>query len=126
MSTNLHTVTIHGDTVNEDDWTSYENVRIEFACSGDETSECHQYPDCGCADWDDHHEANLGPEHAAVPHKQCWMQDWFDNDCIVPMTEDVVFPLIRDDGRWKPGMSGPIRTTFELDYIAWQFEDGAR
>ena len=125
MSTNLHTVTIHGDTVNEDDWTSYENVRIEFTCSGDETSECHQYPDCGCETWDADHEAIRGPDHAAIPHERCWMQDWFDNEAAEPNAERIEMPFV-EDLELKPGMSGPIRASFELDYIAWQFEDGAQ
>ncbi len=118
----LHTVTIHGDTITEDGDTYYENVRIEFVCAGDETSPCHQYPDCGCEYWDDDHETDRGPEHAPVPHEKCWMQDWFDNDAAEPNSERIEMPFVGDEVL-KPGMSGPITTSSELDYVVWKFEN---
>ncbi|MFF8327856.1 hypothetical protein ACH49M_21395 [Rhodococcus qingshengii] len=98
----LHTVTITGDE---------EHPRIEFTCNGGTESACHNYPACDCETWDDDHH------HPKVTHIACWMQPWFDNDCISPMSEQGIL----DDCEYKVGMSGPITTTFCHDYVEWEF-----
>jgi hypothetical protein len=47
---------------------------LTFTCLGDEASKCHQYPDCGCDFWDEDHV------HPKVPHTDCWLVSWFEND----------------------------------------------
>lgn len=98
----LHTVTITGDE---------EHPRIEFTCNGGTESDCHNYPACDCEGWDDDHH------HPKVTHLECWMQPWFDNDCISPMAEEGIFA----DCEYKVGMSGPIATEFCHDYVEWEF-----
>jgi len=68
----------------------FENgyTRSRFKCAGDESSPCHQYPECVCEDgWD----PTAGPKdedgepegdtcsHGTVANPACWMQDWFDS-----------------------------------------------
>ena len=104
MSENaLHTVTITGDE---------EHPRIEFTCHGGIESACHNYPGCDCESWE-----RVGHPHSIVPHDECWMQGWFDNDCISPMGEQSSL----DDCEYKVGMSGPINTEFCHDYVEWEF-----
>jgi len=96
----VHTVTIE------------PGPKIRFECSGDETSACRNYPDCDCEEWEltDH-------KHPNQTHQECWLQAWFDNDCVGP-TSDMI-----GDVDYTVGMSGPIATSFEGDYIEWEFED---
>lgn len=98
----LHTVAITGDK---------EHPRIEFTCNGGTESACHNYPGCDCESWDDDHH------HPKVTHELCWMQHWFDNDCISPMAEQGAL----DDCEYKVGMSGPITTEFCHDFVEWEF-----
>ncbi|QIG58214.1 hypothetical protein SEA_SKOG_62 [Gordonia phage Skog] len=93
----LHTVTIDADG------------DLTFVCVGDETSACHIYPDCGCECWSDGHD------HEPVPQQKCWMQDWFDNDCISPTSDSI------HEVGYDVGMSGGVACTFEMDYIDWRF-----
>lgn len=104
--TALHTVAITGDE---------EHPRIEFTCHGGAESACHNYPACDCESWDDDHH------HPKVTHLECWMQGWFDNDCISPMAEDVVMPTVDNDHGYTVGMSGPITTIFCHDFVEWEF-----
>lgn len=98
--TALHTVDIKGD----------EGIpRIEFTCHGGRDALCHRYPDCECADWEEDHW------HPSIAHDKCWMQDWFDNDGIDPMPENLA------ECEYASGMSGPIKTYFYNDYVEWEF-----
>ena len=98
----LHTVIITGDE---------DSPRIEFTCHGGTESDCHNYPACDCEGWDDDHH------HPKVTHELCWMQHWFDNDCISPMAEQGAL----DDCEYRVGMSGPIGTEFCRDFVEWEF-----
>ncbi|MEV0357157.1 hypothetical protein AB0H71_13955 [Nocardia sp. NPDC050697] len=106
MSEHLHWVAITG---------TEDNPRIEFTCRGGRDAKCHQYPDCKCETWDAEHE------HPFVPHDECWMQDWFDNEGIDPMAEflyDIEWP------GYRVGFSGPITTQSRVpDYIEWRFAE---
>ncbi|RRQ26373.1 hypothetical protein DK926_18755 [Rhodococcus sp. Eu-32] len=93
---------------------------IEFFCTGDRISRCHQYPDCDCEAWDNDHEAEYG--HPFVAHDECWMQAWFDNDCVCP-SHDC---LDEHEGEYKPGMWGPVTASFNEDYVEWEFIDPTR
>ena len=105
MAEHLHTVTITGG---END--TYP--RIEFVCAGDRTADCHRYPDCDCESWewdeDDH-------PHPYVEHEKCWMQGWFDSDATDPSYDTL------DECDITPGMSGPIATSFQGEYVEWGF-----
>ena len=86
-----------------------DDLKIQFTCHSDQHAECRNYPDCQCESWDDDHE------HPKVPQPECWMQAWFDNDGIDPMSENL------EDCEYRPGMSGPIKTYFCEEYIEWEF-----
>lgn len=100
MTTNPHTVTV---TIDDGD------THVAFTCAGDEASPCHQYPDCECEDWGD--DCN----HQPLPHAECWMQAWFDAPCIAYVDESGEV----DPGGPGSARSGPIKTSFEDDYVAW-------
>ena len=103
MSTKaLHTVTITGDE---------EHPRIEFTCNGGTESDCHNYPGCDCESWDDDHH------HPKVTHLTCWMQSWFDNDCISPMAEKNAL----EECGYHVGMGGQVTATYLRDFIEWEF-----
>ncbi|MFC4373349.1 hypothetical protein ACFO5K_04470 [Nocardia halotolerans] len=113
MTDTLHTVEITG---NPDDAATWQ---IKFTCHGDRDAECHQYPDCDCERWDSDHEEEQG--HPLVPHDQCWMKNWFDNDCTDPYSETLI------ECDYTVGMSGPIKARFEEDdYVAWEFIEEAK
>lgn len=103
MTEHLHTVTITG---------TEDRPRIEFRCAGDRTAECHRYPDCDCESWewdeDDH-------PHPYVEHKHCWMQGWFDNDGTDPSSDTLA------ECDMAVGMSGPIKASFQDEYVEWEF-----
>lgn len=84
---------------------------VEFTCHGDNTADCHQYPDCGCESWE-----AVGHQHPFTPHDRCWMQDWFDNDGINPSSD------VLDEFEYTPGMWGPIETSFCEEYVEWSFK----
>ena len=89
---------------------------IAFTCRGDETADCHQYPDCRCESWDAFHE------HPKVSHPECWLKMWFDSDGTDPMGYSARDETITDAG-YRIGMSGPIKTYFCQDYVEWYFLD---
>ncbi|OZC55124.1 hypothetical protein CH289_07805 [Rhodococcus sp. RS1C4] len=93
---------------------------LEFTCHCDRNADCHRYPDCECESWDADHESEYG--HPPAPHDECWMQAWFDNDCVCPNLDCI------DDhkGEAEIGMSGPITAAFCEDYVEWEFTDSAR
>lgn len=86
-----------------------DGPRIVFTCRGHQGSRCHMYPD-DCEVWDD-------DSPGRTPHEECWMQPWFDNECTSPCRDSL------DVAGYAPGMSGPIVTSFEIDYIEWSFGD---
>ncbi|KIA63043.1 hypothetical protein [Nocardia vulneris] len=105
MTALLHTVTITG---------TEDNPRIEFACHGTIGAECHSYPDCDCETWDRDHE------HPYVQQDECWMKSFFDNaeqGAVDPMPEMLAESDI------FVGMSGPITTHFNNEYIEWEFAE---
>ena len=94
---------------NQHHHTITDDLKIEFTCNGDRSSLCHQYPDCECETWSEGHP------HPMASHDRCWMQDWFDNDGTDPQTETLT------DVEYTTGMSGPIWTSFQEDYVEWGF-----
>ena len=90
-----------------------EGSRPNFVCHGDRDSDCHSYPDCDCESWGDDHE------HPFVPHDECWMQGWFDNNAIEYLGVDGD---VRNYGYEPPAhRSGKITANFEGDYIEWDW-----
>lgn len=90
---------------------------LKFECRGDSSSDCHIYPACDCEYWDDDH----AKEHPRVPHDECWLQGWFDNDATSYEGDD--FNDMDDCGvPCGVSRSGPIKTSFEVDYVGWEFE----
>lgn len=90
-----------------------EAPTLKFECRGDSNAKCHQYPDsCGCESWP------CG--HPYVSHEKCWMQDWFDTNCVSYSGED-------NDDMEEGGLprnisrSGPISTSWEEEYVAWEW-----
>lgn len=107
MPEHLHTVRITGTA---------EHPKIEFTCHGGRDAECHSYPDCRCESW-----VRGNHEHPFVLHDECWMQAWFDNGGTDPTAED---PITLADCGYRPGMSGPIKTSFCEEYLEWEFIAG--
>lgn len=86
---------------------------LKFECRGNRTAECHQYPEsCGCE--------SFPCGHPYISHEQCWMQDWFDSNCVSYAGEDnddmQEGCLPRDVTR-----SGPITTSWEDEYVEWEW-----
>lgn len=116
MTEHLHYVTITG---------TEDRPEIKFVCHGDSTAQCHQYPgdDCTCETWTDDGGGADQYGHKFIPHDECWMKDWFDNDGTDPSAED---PITLADCGYRPGMSGPIKTeSYVPDYVEWWFIEGA-
>lgn len=104
MADHLHTVEITG---------TVDDPRIKFTCHGDNTAPCHLYPACDCEFWDSDHEEEYG--HPDIPHDECWMQGWFNEDNADPNSETLI------DCDYMPGMSGPVKAWFQEEYVAWEF-----
>ena len=105
MAEHLHTVEIAG---------TEGDPAVKFTCHGDAESPCHRYPDCDCEEWPSDETAHI---HPYTTHDECWMQPWFDNDCVSPASHAV----IGCDLGYQVGMSGPVKTTFEGDFVGWEF-----
>ena len=114
MSGRVHFVTV---TAQFDQDGTELNPDVKFECRGDKSSDCHRYPDCDCESWGDDHS------HPKIVHDDCWIKDWFDADCHAYDGDD------RDEmnGDWgiPAGMnrSGEVKTSFEVDYISWEFTE---
>jgi len=87
-----------------------QSGELTFTCRGDETSSCHQYPNCECESWGDDHP------HPNEPHQQCWAKNWFDNDGACYIGDD-------EDGNGKPTRSGRGYVTFSFDgdSVEWEW-----
>lgn len=111
--------TAHYVTVTSPDSEGWESQTVKFECRGDRSSDCHRYPDCACEAWGQDHP------HPKVVHDECWVKSWFDGDSHAYDGED------RDEmnGDWgiPAGMnrSGAVTTSFEYEYIAWEFVEAA-
>lgn len=107
---NLHTVTV---TVDE------EGLRdkVIFTCAGDETSDCHVYPDA--EQWTDDVVEDGYPHYA---HEKCWLQDWFENDGYFYAGADG----LDDGGEWgvpHTARSGPIEHEYDEWCVTWWWSE---
>ena len=103
MTENLHYITHTHDT-------GY-GIKTRFACTGDRTSPCHQYPptELGMERW---READ---KHLFVPHDECWLEQWMtEADCAI---------LCGPDG--EPVRSGPVNVTWNWDCVEWEYAEPA-
>lgn len=94
---------------------SHPEPQQQFECRGDKTSPCHQYPNCDCESW------SKGHEHPYVPHDECWMQGWFENEGGTvyegeEYDEYNIQGLPSDMDR-----SGPIVASFQQEFVGWDF-----
>lgn len=90
-----------------------EGGELKFRCHGDETSDCHQYPNCHCEWWGDDHE------HPKVPHGHCWMDEWFANEGTEYTGDDGETNTFGT--RPTKSRTGPITTDFQVDYLEWNW-----
>ena len=95
-------------------------TEVVFECRGDDTSPCHNYPECDCEGWSDDHE------HPHVVHDECWMQSWFDCFSADDIAANYTPPGDEDFG-WRlahnlPAHSGPIDTKY-CDGLTWWWTD---
>ena len=107
MTTNPHTVT----ATPRPDPDDYHGPFVEFTCTATPDAPCRNYPDK--EQWEEN-------DPDAYPRDECWLQPWFDNDCHAYTGADN-----RDNGGAagvpnKP-RTGPITTTYEGDYITWEW-----
>lgn len=90
-----------------------------FTCLGDETSKCHQYPDCSCELWDDDHE------HPKASHADCWLVSWFENDGQgTSYVGNDTIEICRSccDGYCPPkSRKGFIKTVFNEEWVEWEW-----
>lgn len=92
---------------------------LTFTCYGDEKAECHIYPDCQCEIW-----FRDEPCHPFVPHSECWMQGFFDNDVAGFTGPDEDRDDSGDFAKPRTSYSGPVTVEFEEEYVAWDWADG--
>lgn len=110
---NPHFVKVEPGKRDDEGW--QDAATVTFQCRGVRTSKCHQYPDCDCESWDDTHE------HPHVPHDECWMEGWFDNDGHSYEGDDA-------DDMQECGVPtnlaawGQVAVHYEDGYVAWEFE----
>lgn len=94
---------------------------VKFECPwlyGD----CHFYPDCQCESFGDDHFEEHGVGHERVHHDECWMQAWFDSGCHSYEGDDG--DDMQDTGLpVSMNRSGEIVTSWELDYVGWEFKE---
>lgn len=118
MSEHMHFVTVTPGKLDEDDW--QDEATVKFECRGDDTADCHQYPECDCGYWEDddaHYQ-----EHPKAAHQECWMQGWFESEVghiyHGPDFDDRDETCVpRDMDR-----SGPIKACYDIDgFVEWEF-----
>lgn len=112
MSENLHTVTVE---VREGAYGENEAV-VSFTCSGTRDSDCHVYPDS--EEWED------GDGQERVPHDECWLQGWIDNDMYDYVGDDRVLDWEGSQGVPPIARTAPITAEYEYGgYMTWKFEE---
>jgi hypothetical protein len=122
---NLHSIIVERDS-------DGEVTSIRFVCSGDQSSPCHNYPDCGCETWSESAhftEDENGvltdepaPGHEATPKPGCWIDPWFNETTTIPLDWEDLYDGHTDftyDPDWL--VSGPVSVTFEGDYMTWEY-----
>jgi len=82
-----------------------DQMTVTFTCAGDAASECHQYSACDRECWDDQHE------HPKVPHKDCWVQQWFDAPSVDYCGSDAADDL--------DGITPTIERTGAITFDCW-------
>lgn len=118
---NLHTVTI---TQNYDEEVALEPT-VEFACSGDATSECHMYPgpDCQCESWTYSGDKTTCEDCGVlrIAHDECWAQAWFDNDHHEYVGADA--DESGDYGLPTGSRSGSVNLDFTGERLDWTWAE---
>lgn len=99
---------------------------VRFVCDGTAQSACHLFPDCACEQWSDAtHGENADPGHENVMHEtQCWVDPWFNDVFHSPLDWMEAFAPGDGSGPMADQLllhSGQIDTTFEGDYMTWQY-----
>jgi hypothetical protein len=93
---------------------------VKFECPW-KYGACHFYPACSHEEFDANHYEDHGTGHEREHHDECWMQGWFDNGGHSYDGEDS--DTYGGDYGIPAGMNrkGWITTTFEGDYVSWEF-----
>lgn len=133
-ASNLHRIEVERNAGGE-----VESVR--FVCDGGDSASCHWWPDCGCETWGPEHgtpgpaspsgkRENLAmPGHEDVQQRECWIEPWFNatTDTWSDFTDlydgplDIDQPdIYGDNADWL--VSGLVVTTFEGDYMTWEYD----
>lgn len=97
---------------------------VRFECLAPPEAPCHQYPGCGCEEWDVeiHHPDHPMPGHEPVQQEECWKIPWLESFADVydvvesydPDLDDITEDDLRD---------GVIVTSWEGDWLAWSYAD---
>lgn len=83
--------------------------------------DCHFYPACQCESFCHDHFREHGVGHERVHHEECWMQAWFESDGHSYEGDDG--DDMQDTGiPFGMSRSGEILTSWELDYVGWEFK----
>lgn len=86
-------------------------IHVEFTCTGDRTSPCHQYPptELGMEAWGE------ADRDLFVPHDECWLESWMNfAGCSTTCGPDS-----------GPVRSGPINATWGGDCVEWEYAEPA-
>lgn len=98
-----------------------------FVCKADASAPCRNYPACTCEDWEEARHFGHGkgetpePGHEAVPQDECWMDPWLNNSMLHDSYS--ADDLYIDDDEFP---NGPVETTWEGDYLLWEYADDTR
>lgn len=123
---------LHRIVVERDADGAVESVR--FVCDGDDAAPCHHWPACGCEIWGgDHGQLEIpgvqeaippAPGHEDVQQRECWMSPWFNDAVGSPLEFAELYEGDEDyeaDAGLEWLVSGHVQTTFQGDYMTWEY-----
>lgn len=91
-------------------------VSGRFVCTASPEAPCRNYPACECETWNPAHH-----EHPNVPQEECWQAPWIQASDLSDTY--ALEELLLDDDEFP---DGPVATTWEGDYLLWEYADDTR
>ena len=95
-----------------------DTYELTFTCTGDQSADCHNYPDG--EEW-----GPDTPRDRFKPQEECWLAPWFENDAVEYCGEDAgLNPAPGYASNTTPTItrSGPVDVTYMQDCVEWSWK----